>query len=72
VTSDDLLVARRFLAALEAAVRTGDHGSVLELLSADVEWTTPQRTLRGIDEVRTWRVGGSSGESFKYELRSVG
>jgi ketosteroid isomerase-like protein len=68
VTSDDLEIAGRFRAALETAVRTGDHEGVLELLAPDVEWVTPQRTLRGIEEVRTWRVWGSSGESFDFEF----
>jgi ketosteroid isomerase-like protein len=68
VTSNDLIIAGRFRAALESAVRTGDHEAVLELLAPDVEWVTPQRTLRGIDEVRTWRVWGSSGKSFDFEF----
>jgi ketosteroid isomerase-like protein len=66
--SDDLVIAGRFRAALETAVRTGDHEAVLELLAPDIEWVTPQRTLRGIDEVRTWRIWGSSGESFDFEF----
>jgi ketosteroid isomerase-like protein len=68
MSADDLVIAGRFLAGLETAVRTGDHGALLELLAADVEWATPQRTLRGIDEVRTWRIWGSSGESFDFEF----
>jgi ketosteroid isomerase-like protein len=68
VSSDDLVIAGRFRLALEQAVRTGDHEAVLELLDPDVEWVTPQRTLRGVDEVRTWRVWGSSGESFDFEF----
>jgi ketosteroid isomerase-like protein len=68
MTSDDLVIAGRFRAALETAVRTGDHEPVLELLAPDIEWVTPQRTLRGIDEVRTWRIWGSSGESFDFEF----
>jgi ketosteroid isomerase-like protein len=63
-----LIIAGRFRAALETAVRTGDHEGVLELLAPDVEWVTPQRTLRGIDEVRTWRIWGSAGESFDFEF----
>ena len=49
-------------------MRTGDPKGVLELVSPDVEWVTPQRTLRGIDELRTWRVWGSSGESFDFDF----
>jgi ketosteroid isomerase-like protein len=63
-----MVIAGRFRAALEQAVRTGDHEAVLELLDPDVEWVTPQRTLRGVDEVRTWRVWGSSGQSFDFEF----
>jgi ketosteroid isomerase-like protein len=68
VSSDDLVIAGRFRLALEQAVRTGDHEAVLELLDPDVEWVTPQRTLRGVDEVRTWRIWGSSGERFDFEF----
>jgi ketosteroid isomerase-like protein len=68
VASDDLVIASRFLSRLEQAVRTGEREGVLELLAPDVEWVTPQRTLSGIDEVRTWRIWGSSGESFDFEF----
>jgi ketosteroid isomerase-like protein len=68
VGSDEVETANRFRTALEAAVRTGDPKGVLELVSPDVEWVTPQRTLRGIDELRTWRVWGSSGESFDFDF----
>jgi ketosteroid isomerase-like protein len=68
VSSDDLVIAGRFRLALEQAVKTGDHEAVLELLDPDVEWVTPQRTLRGVDEVRTWRIWGSSGERFDFEF----
>jgi ketosteroid isomerase-like protein len=63
-----MVIAGRFRAALEQAVRTGDHEAVLELLDPDVEWVTPQRTLRGVDEVRTWRIWGSSGASFDFQF----
>ena len=68
MSSDDVVIAGRFRLALEQAVRTGDHEAVLELLDPDVEWVTPQRTLRGVDEVRTWRIWGSSGERFDFEF----
>jgi ketosteroid isomerase-like protein len=68
MTSDDVLIAGRFRAALEEAVRTGDHETALGLLDSDVEWITPQRTLRGAEAVRRWRVWGSSGESFDFEF----
>jgi ketosteroid isomerase-like protein len=69
VSSDDLELAGRFRAALETAVRTGDHETLLGLVTRDVEWVTPQRTLHGIDELRAWRVWGSSAESFDFEFR---
>ena len=69
MTSDDLELAGRFRAALETAVRTGDHETLLELVARDVEWITPQRTLHGVEELRAWKVWGSSGESFDFEFR---
>ena len=69
MAAGDLEIARLFRAALEAAVRTGDSEPVLELLAADIEWVTPQRTLRGTDELRAWRVWGSRGEGgFDFEF----
>jgi ketosteroid isomerase-like protein len=68
VGAEDLEVAARFRAALETAVRTGDHEAVLELAAPDVEWVTPQRTLNGVDELRTWRLWGSSAEAFDFEF----
>jgi hypothetical protein len=68
VPLDDLEIAGRFRAALEAAVRTGEKDALLELVAQDVEWVTPQRTLHGVDELRTWTFGGSSGESFDFEF----
>jgi ketosteroid isomerase-like protein len=68
VGAEDLEVAARFRAALETAVRTGDHEAVLELVAPDVEWVTPQRTLNGVDELRTWRLWGSSAEAFDFEF----
>jgi ketosteroid isomerase-like protein len=52
MSSDDLSVARQFLEALVAAAKSGDHEPLYPLLAADVEWFTPLRTLRGIEEVR--------------------
>jgi hypothetical protein len=68
VASDDVEIATRFRAALETAVETGDHGALLELVAPGVEWVTPLRTLQGVDELATWRVWGSSGESFDFEF----
>ena len=49
-------------------MRTGDHEAVVELVAPDVEWVTPQRTLNGVDELRTWRLWGSSAEAFDFEF----
>jgi SnoaL-like domain len=68
VASDDVVVAERFRVALEAAVRTGDRDAVYELLAPDVEWVTPRRTLRGLEELRQEWTWGSSPESFEYEF----
>jgi ketosteroid isomerase-like protein len=64
----DVKVAERFRVALEAAVRTDDREAVYALLAPDVEWVTPKRTLRGIDEMRRKWTWGSSPESFDYEF----
>jgi ketosteroid isomerase-like protein len=64
----DVDVAERFRVALEAAVRTGDREAVYELLAPDVTWVTPQRTLRGLDEMRQDWSWGSSPETFDYEF----
>ena len=66
--SSDLEVAKRFRAALETAVKTGERDAVLELVATDVEWVTPERTLRGIEELETWRVWGSSAQTFDFEF----
>jgi ketosteroid isomerase-like protein len=68
VASEDLELADRFRVALETPVRSGDREAVLELLAPDVEWVTPQRTLHGIDELRTWRIWGASAETFDFEF----
>jgi len=52
MSAGDLAVARQFLEALAAAANTGDHDVLYPLLDRDVEWLTPLRSLRGIDEVR--------------------
>ena len=66
--SAELEIAERFRAAVEAAVSTGERSGLLELVAPDVEWVTPLRTLRGVDELATWRVWGSSGEGFDFEF----
>jgi len=68
MATDDAEVAKRFRAALEAAVRTGDLEAVYPLLAADVEWVTPQRTLRGIDAVRQRLDWISPSDTFDFEF----
>ena len=72
MAAQDVDVAERFRVALEAAVRTGDREAVYELLAPEVEWVTPQRTLRGLDEMRQEWTWGSSPESFEYEFEEGG
>ena len=71
MAAEDMEVAERFRAALEAAVRTGERDPVFALLASDVEWVTPQRTLRGIDEMRTGWTWGSSPDSFEYAFEEA-
>jgi len=52
MSADDLELARQFLAALAAASQTGDRDAIYPLLAHDIEWLTPKRDLRGIDEAR--------------------
>jgi len=57
MSADDLALARRFLDALAAAAQSGDRDHIYPLLAADVEWLTPKREVRGLDEAReqlTW------------------
>jgi ketosteroid isomerase-like protein len=57
LSADDLELATRFLETLALAAQTGDREALYPFLAPDVEWETPQRDLRGIDEVRaqlTW------------------
>jgi ketosteroid isomerase-like protein len=57
VSADELEVAKRFLEALAATAKTGDRDALYPFLARNVAWLTPQRELRGLDEVRdqlTW------------------
>jgi hypothetical protein len=49
--TDELDLARSFLAALHAAAQTGERAPLAAFLCDDVEWAMPQRTLHGVDEV---------------------
>jgi hypothetical protein len=69
MSADDLEVARQFLSALASAAKTGDRGGLYPLLDPDVWWLTPQRDLRGIDEIReqlTW-ISGEHNLEFEFE-----
>ena len=61
-------IAQRFLAALEAAAKTGDWDGVYPLLAADVEWVTPKRTLTGIEAVRTDLTWAAPPEHLDFEF----
>jgi ketosteroid isomerase-like protein len=61
VSADDVDVAERFNAALDAAFSTGDREPVYALFADDIEYTTPRSTLRGLDEVRE-KLSWGSGE----------
>jgi ketosteroid isomerase-like protein len=66
--AEDVEVAGQFLAALEAAAEGGDREAVYPLLSPDVEWVTPKRTLLGIDEIREELTWGSPPENLDVEF----
>src|SRR5262249_17659966 len=66
----DAQIAERFRLALEEAVRTGELHGVYSLLADDVEWVTPQRTFRGLDDVKWELRWVSATETFDYEFRN--
>jgi hypothetical protein len=68
MSADDVKVASQFLAALEAAARTGDREPVFSFLASDVEWVTPERTLHGVDDLRKNHTWGYPPEKFDLEF----
>ncbi len=52
MSSEDLAVAGLFFDALEAAARTGDRDGLYPLLTSDVEWLTPLRSVHGLGELQ--------------------
>ena len=72
MAAENVELAERFRRALEGAVRTGELEAVFPLLAPDVEWVTPQRTLRGIEEVRQQLDWISPSEAFDYEFSDEG
>ena len=65
----EMEVATHFLLALQVAARTGDREAVYPLLDDDVEWVTPKRTLRGLDEVREELTWISPPDHLEQEFR---
>jgi hypothetical protein len=64
MSAEDVDVAQRFRAAVDAAFATGDREGVYALFADDIEYTTPKRTLRGLQDVReklSWGGGGGGG-----------
>ena len=59
---EDVDLAQRFDAAVEAAFATGDREGVYPFFADDIEYTTSRRTLRGLDEVREKLSWGGGGE----------
>ena len=68
--AEDMEVAGQFLAALEAAAQSGDREAVYPLLAPDVEWVTPKRILRGIDEIREELTWGSPPDKLDLEFEA--
>jgi len=73
VSDDDVEVARRFLEVLAAAARTGDAQAVYPLLAPDVEWSTPQRDMGGVEDVRDHltRVGPPDNLDVEFDELEV-
>ena len=67
--TEDVEVAGQFLAALEAAAESGDREAVYPFLAPDLEWVTPKRTLRGIDEIRKELTWGLPPEKLDLEFQ---
>jgi ketosteroid isomerase-like protein len=67
---EDVEVAGQFLAALEAAAKSGDREAVYPLLAPDVEWVTAKRVLRGIDEIREELTWGLPPEKLDLEFEA--
>src|SRR5512133_2923612 len=68
--AEDVEIAGAFLAALEEAAENGDREAVCPLLAPDVEWVTPKRILRGIDEIREELTWGSPPDKLDLEFEA--
>jgi ketosteroid isomerase-like protein len=62
VSAEDIEIAKRF-----ATTMVADKEGMFALLSDDVEWTTPKRTLRGLEEVREKLGGGGTPDNLDVE-----
>jgi hypothetical protein len=60
VSADDLEVARQLLETLAVSAATGEREALYLLLARDVEWSAPQRDLRGL-VVGPEQVGSGDG-----------
>jgi ketosteroid isomerase-like protein len=56
--------------SLEEAAESGDREAVYPLLAPDVEWVTPKRTLRGIDEIREELTRSLPPENLDLEFQA--
>lgn len=68
MSAEDIEVADRLRAAIDAAFATGERERVYELFADDIEYTTPHRTLRGLSEVREKLKWGGEKENLDVEV----
>ena len=68
MSAEDLDVAERFSAALDAAYASGDREGVYALFADEIEYTTAHRTLRGLSEVREKLEWGGELDNLDVEL----
>lgn len=68
MSAEDLEVAKRFDSALAKAFETGDRELVYAVFADDIEYTTPHRTLWGLDEVREKLKWGSGSEPQNLDV----
>ena len=63
-------VAERWSAAQDAAFATGDREGVYALFADDIEFTTPHRTLHGLNEVREKLKWGGEPDNLVVEVET--
>ena len=69
MSADDLQIAKQFLGALATVANTGQRDGLYQWLTADVEWVTPMRELRGIDQVQEQLTWITEPENFDLEFQ---